>query len=61
MIIKERILGAIEILDEDSLTELFEYIKNSFVLKKKTWDDIPEDDPSDDEIKAFEKYSASRQ
>jgi len=35
--------------------------KKKTSLKPKTWDDIEEDDPTPDEIAAFDAYHAARQ
>jgi len=31
-----------------------------YVLERKTWDDIAEDDPTSDDIAAFEEYRAAK-
>ena len=33
----------------------------TFLIKPKTWDDIPEDEPFPDEVAAFEEYFANKE
>ena len=35
--------------------------KETFLLKPKTWDDIPEDEPLPDEVAAFEECFANKE
>jgi hypothetical protein len=47
-------------MGERELEELFSMIQLSFVVKRKSWDDIEEDDPTDDELEAINAYYAER-
>ena len=38
-----------------------ENYRETFLLKPKTWGDIPEDEPLPDEVAAFEEYFASKE
>jgi len=43
---------------EKEASQILIFSKETFSLKPKTWDDIEEDDPTSDEIAAFEEYRA---
>lgn len=44
--IKERILGAVTVMDDNAANELWQFIIQSFV----GWDEIPEEMPDEDDI-----------
>ena len=56
---KEQLYNILEFIGEEALRILL-FTKESFVLKSKTWDDIEEDEPTPDEIAAFEEYRAAK-
>ena len=60
MSIKEQLINIIDFMGEDEANRILLYIKDTFLLKPKTWDDIPEDEPLPDEVAAFEEYFASK-
>ena len=56
---KTQLIHILDLVGENEALQILEYVKESFSLKPKTWDDIEEDDPSQDEIAAFEEYRAN--
>ena len=50
---REQLLNIIDFIGENEAAEIMQFIKNGFLLKSKTWDDIEEDDPEPDEIEAL--------
>jgi hypothetical protein len=41
-------------------TQILTYAKETFVPEPKTWDFVEEDEPTPDEITAFEEYRAAK-
>ena len=56
---KEQLIGMIDFLGENEAKRVVDFVRETFSLKPKTWDDIEEDAPAPDEITAFEEYRAS--
>ena len=57
---KEQIIQILDFMGESEANQILLYIKETFLLKPKTWDDIEEDAPAPDEITAFEEYRAKK-
>ena len=57
---KEQLINILDFIGEKEANSILSYVKETFLLKPKSWDDIEEDDPTPDEIKAFEEYRASK-
>ena len=57
---KEQLINILDFIGEKEANSILLYVKETFLLKPKSWDDIEEDDPTPDEIKAFEEYRASK-
>jgi len=55
---KSQLANVLELLGENEARQILQYIKEAFLLKPKSWDDIEEDDPLPDEVAAFEEYYA---
>lgn len=53
---KEQLFDMLDFIGEKEATQILVYIKESFVFKPKTWDDIEEDEPFSDEIMAFKEH-----
>ncbi|MDR2861498.1 MAG: hypothetical protein LBV07_02990 [Syntrophobacterales bacterium] len=53
---KEQLLSILDCIGESEAKRILLYVKETYSLKPKTWDDIEEDDPSPDEIATFEKH-----
>ena len=45
-----------DFIGENEARQILLYARDSFLLKPKIWDDIEEDDPTEDEIAAFTEY-----
>jgi hypothetical protein len=45
--VKERIMGVIEMMDDTTALEVWRFIRDGYVAKKKTWDDIEEAPPDE--------------
>jgi hypothetical protein len=56
---KSQLMNILDFIGENEANQILQYVKDSFLLKSKTWDDIEEDDPLPDEIAAFEEYRAN--
>ena len=57
---KNKLINILDFIGEDEATQILQYVKDSFLLKSKTWEDIEEDEPLPDEIAAFEEYFANK-
>ena len=57
---KEQLINMLEFVGENEARRILLYVKETFSLKPKTWDDIEEDIPLPDEIAAFEEYRAAK-
>ena len=57
---KEQLVNILDFIGEKEANKILLYVKETFLLKSKTWDDIDEDDPTPDEIAAFEEYFANK-
>ena len=56
---KEQLINIMDFIGENEAERILSYVKETFSLKPKTWDDIEEDDPSPDEIAVFEEHRAN--
>ena len=56
MTAKEQLLSIMDFIGENEARQILLYARDAFLLKSKTWDDIEEDDPTEDEIAAFTEY-----
>lgn len=54
--IKEKLIGAISIMSDSDAMILWETVQNEYVARKKTWDDIGEVDPTEEEIEILNAY-----
>ena len=61
MTAKEQLYSMLDFIGEKEAAQILIYSKETFSLKPKTWDDIEEDEPTSDEVAAFEEYYASKQ
>jgi hypothetical protein len=57
---KEQLQSMLDFIGEAEAMRILIYVKETYSLKPRTWDDIEEDDPTPDEIAAFEQYRAER-
>jgi len=57
---REQLINILNFVGENEANQILEYINETFLLKTKTWDDIEEDEPFEDEIATFKKYRASK-
>jgi len=60
MTAKEQLYSMLDFIGEKEAMQILIYSKENFSLKPKTWGDIEEDEPTSEEIKAFEEYHASK-
>jgi len=60
MSVKEQLISMINFMGENEANRLLLYVKDVFVLKTKTWDDVEEDDPTQDEIELFTEYYSNK-
>ena len=56
--IKERIVGALSIMSDEDAESVWAFIRDGYVVKTKTWDDIDEDEPDAAELEIIEKYNS---
>jgi len=57
---KMQIANMLEFMGESEANQILQFVKDTFLLKPRTWDDIEEDDPLPDEITIFEEYQANK-
>ena len=57
---KEQLINILDFIGEKEANSILSYVKETFLLKPKSWDDIEEDEPTPDEIDAFEEFRTSR-
>jgi len=57
---KMQVANILEFMGENEANQILQFVKNTFLLKPRTWDDIEEDDPLPDEIAIFEEYQANK-
>ena len=57
---KDQLINILDLMEENEVNQILKFIKDSYKIKPKTWDDIEEDDPTPDEIEAIEEYLASK-
>jgi len=57
---KEQLINILDFVSESEANSILTYVKETFSLKLKTWDDIEEDDPTPEEIATFKEYHAER-
>ncbi len=56
--IKERIVGALSIMSDEDAESVWAFIRDGYVVKTKTWDDIDEDEPDAAEMELIKKYNS---
>ena len=56
---KEQLANILDFIGENEASRILSFVKETFLLKPKAWEDIEEDDPSPDEIAAFKEYRAN--
>jgi len=56
MTAKSQLAAVFDFIGENEAGQILQYIRDTFSLKSKTWDDIEETDPLPDEIAAFKEY-----
>ena len=57
---KTQLAAVLDFIGENEANQILQYVRDAFLLKPKTWDDIEEDNPLPDEIAAFEEYYADK-
>ena len=53
---KAQLIHVMDFVGENEALQILQFIKNTFSLKSRSWDDVEEDNPTKDEIAAFEAY-----
>lgn len=56
--IKERIIGALSIMSDDDAATVWSFIQDGYIVKTKSWEDIEDDEPTEDETEIISKYQA---
>jgi len=57
---KEQLLNMLDFIGENEARLILHYAEETLTVRAKTWDDIEEDEPLPDEIKAFNEYLSSK-
>ena len=57
---KNQLATVLNFIGENEAYQILQYVRDTFLLKPKTWEDIEEDDPLPDEIAAFEEHNATK-
>ena len=57
---KNKLYSILDFIGEDEATQNLRYVKETLVLKRKTWDDIEEDEPTLDEFEAFNEFRTAK-
>ena len=56
----QQLITMLDLMGENEVNQILNFVKDSFRIKPKTWDDIEEDEPTLDEVDAIEQYLASK-
>jgi len=57
---KNQLTAVLDFVGESEANQILQYVRDTFLLKPKTWNDIEEDEPLPDELAVFEEYYASK-
>jgi len=57
---KEQLISILDFIGENEANQILLFVKETYLLKPKTWDDIEEDDPTLDEVATFAEYHAGK-
>ena len=57
---KQQLLTILNFMGESEASQILQFVKDSFRIKFKTWDDVEEDEPTPDEIDAIDQYLTSK-
>ena len=57
---KQQLITILDLMGENEVNQILKFVKDSFRIKTKTWEDIEEDEPTSDEVDAIELYLASK-
>jgi hypothetical protein len=57
---RQQLISMLDLMGENEVNQILKFVKDSFRIKSKTWDDIEEDEPTPDEVDAIEQYLASK-
>ena len=55
---KEQLINILDFIGEKEANSILLYVKETFLLKPKSWDDIEEDEPMPDEVAIFCEHRA---
>ena len=58
---KTQLVNILDFIGEKEANQLLQYVKDSFLLKPRTWDDIEEDDPTPDEMAIIAEYRKNKE
>lgn len=56
--VKERILGAVTLMNDDTAEKFWRLIQDHFAITAKTWDDIKEAEPDAIDLKMLEDIAS---
>ncbi|WP_312699417.1 hypothetical protein [Sedimentibacter sp.] len=57
--IKEKIMGLLDVMSEEQAEKLYIYIQNTYeLIQKETFDSIEEDEPTEEEIRVIQLYKS---
>ena len=57
---KQQLITLLDLMGENEVNQILKFVRDSFRIKSKTWDDVEEDEPTPDEVDAIEQYLASK-
>ena len=57
---KQQLITMLDLMGESEVNQVLQFVKDSFRIKPKTWDDIEEDNPTPDEVETIDAYLASK-
>ena len=57
---KNQLVAVLDFIGENEAVQILKYVRETFTLKPKLWEDIEEDDPLPDEVAIFDEYHAGK-
>jgi len=61
-VVKDKIIGLLDIMSEEQASLILKYIQSNFkLIQKNTWDNIKEEEPTDEEKNIMKLYKVGEE